>query len=91
MADGVYRVRFQISQRNCCSAINDQGLSVLVNGAQVGTVRPANNGTNSTFTSNAFAVGSPNNALAFDGVNNYVALPTSLNTANFTFETWINY
>ena len=26
LADGVYRVRFQVSQRNCCSAINDQGL-----------------------------------------------------------------
>ena len=56
LANGAYQVRFQVSQRNCCST-NDQGLSVLVNGAQVGTVQPANNGTNSIFTSNAFIVG----------------------------------
>ena len=82
LADGVYRVRFQVSQRNCCSAINDQGLSVLVNGAQVGTVRPANNGTNSTFTSNAFIVGPSYQALTVSGytadvVANGTNLPVS--------------
>jgi hypothetical protein len=33
----------------------------------------------------------PGNALAFDGANDYVVLPSGLNTASFTFEAWVNY
>ena len=32
-----------------------------------------------------------NNALAFNGRSNFVALPSGLNTASFTFESWVNY
>ena len=33
----------------------------------------------------------PGNALAFDGVDDHVRLPSGLNTAAFTFEAWVNY
>ena len=34
---------------------------------------------------------STNNALALDGADDYLALPSGLNTRSFTFETWVNY
>ncbi|NML66047.1 T9SS type A sorting domain-containing protein [Hymenobacter sp. RP-2-7] len=47
---------------------------------------------NNTATSTAFTyLPAPGNALAFDGADDYVSLPSGLNTANFTFEAWINY
>ncbi|MDQ2769949.1 MAG: fibronectin type III domain-containing protein [Bacteroidota bacterium] len=33
----------------------------------------------------------PGNALAFDGSDDYVALPAAAFPANFTFEAWVNY
>jgi uncharacterized delta-60 repeat protein len=33
----------------------------------------------------------PGNALAFDGVDDYLNLTSGLNTDNFTFEAWVNY
>ncbi|GAB2705818.1 hypothetical protein GCM10011495_23310 [Hymenobacter frigidus] len=94
LADGVYRVRFLAAQRtNCCGGTYDQRLSVLVNGVSVGVVQPPSSTTFTSFTSNAFVVGSPNNALAFDGVNDQVTgtnaqLPQG-NTAR-TLEAWVN-
>ena len=48
-------------------------------------------GTASTATFTTVAATPPGNALAFDGVDDYVALPSGLNTASFTFEAWVNY
>ena len=90
LANGVYQVRFQVSQRNCCSS-NDQRLNVLVDGLQVGTVQPLNNNTNSVYTTGSFVVGA-NNALDFDGTDDNVSIPTAtafdLTTA-LTIEAWI--
>ncbi|GAA4346825.1 hypothetical protein GCM10023185_01430 [Hymenobacter saemangeumensis] len=91
LADGVYQLRFQVAQRNCCSS-NDQRLNVLINGVQVGTVQPANNGQFSSYTTSSFVVGSPNNALRFDGIDDNVSIPHNaafnLTTA-LTIESWI--
>ncbi|MDB5235873.1 MAG: C-terminal target protein [Hymenobacter sp.] len=39
----------------------------------------------------AFTVmAAPGNALVFDGVDDYVVLPTTLNSSSFTFEAWVN-
>ena len=43
-------------------------------------------------TSTAFTVmPAPGNALALDGTNDHLNLPSGLNTANFTFEAWVKY
>ena len=68
LANGAYQVRFQVSQRNCCST-NDQRLNVLVDGVPMGSVLPANNGANSTFTSSIFVVGPQYEALPVAGYN----------------------
>ena len=90
LPDGLYKVRFQVAQRAYGSA-QDQALNVLVNGALVGNIKPTNTASFATFTSNAFAVDSPNNALAFDGVNDYVHGTSTLPaTGEFTLEGWVN-
>ncbi|GAA4039006.1 hypothetical protein GCM10022409_25830 [Hymenobacter glaciei] len=94
LADGLYQVRFLTAQRtNCCGGTIDQRLNVLINGTSVGTIQPPSSVSYATFTSNAFVVGSPNNALAFDGVDDYVALPSTtpvpVSNSNYTIEAWI--
>ncbi|WP_345120176.1 LamG-like jellyroll fold domain-containing protein [Hymenobacter antarcticus] len=92
LADGVYQVRFLTAQRtNCCGGTYDQRLSVLINGTSVGMVQPPSATSFVTFTSNTFVVGSPNNALAFDGVNDIVRSTSNLPaTSEFTLEGWVN-
>ncbi len=98
LAAGTYQVRFLATQRtNCCGAPYDQKLTVSVGGTQVGTTTPPASGFTS-FTSNAFTVNGSgavvtNNALAFDGSNDYVALPAStpvpVGNSAYTIEAWI--
>ena len=90
LPDGVYRVRFLDARR--ASDTGTQSLNVLVNGVSVGTVVPASTTAFTSFTSGTFTV-TNNNALAYDGTDDYVALPTSTpvpvgNTA-YTIEAWI--
>ena len=92
LADGVYRVQFRTTQRtNCCGGTLDQRLSVLVNGASVGMIQPPASASYATFTSNTFVVGTPNNALDFDGANDIVRSTTNMPAASeFTLEGWVN-
>ncbi|MBF9223211.1 LamG-like jellyroll fold domain-containing protein, partial [Hymenobacter ruricola] len=46
---------------------------------------------NGTATAAFTVMAPPGNALAFDGANDHVVLPSGLNTASFTFEAWVNY
>ena len=52
-----YQVRFQASQRICCTTL-DQSLNVFLNGVFVGNIQPGNS-SYSTFTSATFAVTAP--------------------------------
>ena len=98
LAAGTYRVRFLAVQRNnCCGAPYDQGLTLSVGGVQVGATTPPV-GSFTSYTSNAFTVNgsgavTTNNALAFDGVDDYVAVPSTATvpTGNspYTLEAWI--
>ncbi|GAB3572398.1 Ig-like domain-containing protein [Hymenobacter daeguensis] len=53
---GTYQVNFQVAQRNCCSAVVDQAVNVLINGAYLGAVQPPNNFVYNAFTSIPFIV-----------------------------------
>ena len=92
LADGLYQVRFVTAQRNCCGGLFDQRLNVLINGTSVGTIQPPSNLSYVTFTSNTFAVGTPNNALAFDGIDDEArtsGTAPAFGAGNFTLETWV--
>jgi len=55
------------------------------------SVTTPTNGTGSTTGFTTVAATPPGNALALDGANDYVQLPTGFNTGSFTFEAWVNY
>ena len=95
LTTGIYQVRFLTTQRQQYSDIYDQGLVVTVGGVQVGIMTPPAVTSYITYTTNQFAVDAsgnvtipPNNALAFDGVNDNVAIPRSIQD-DFTMEYWM--
>ena len=73
--------------------VSNSGTSVVVrvpvSAAATGNVSLTTSG--GTATSAFTVMAPPGNALAFDGANDYLSLPSGLNTANFTFEAWVNY
>jgi hypothetical protein len=56
LSSGSYQVGFRVAQRNCCSSAFDQNVNVLINGAYVGSILPANNGLYASFLSSPFLV-----------------------------------
>ena len=105
LAVGTYRVRFAAVQRACCGPSNtpgtqDQSVVVSVGGAPLGTFYPASTTAFATFITRAFTVNGTgavtlvaNNALDFDGVNDFVqttpTLAPQLGSGSLTMEAWV--